>query len=146
MADEGQQGGARGDKPIVRVVAGLILDEYDRVLITQRRPQAFMPLKWEFPGGKVEPGESDAAALARELAEELDIQVAVGEHYMGLLHAYPDFSIDFHVYRCAFRSGTIVKKAVHDFRWVELAELDGFEFPPADEPTIGRLLDSGREG
>ncbi len=145
MTDEGRQGAERGVKPVVRVVAGLIQDEHGRVLITQRRPQAFMPLKWEFPGGKVEPGESDAAALARELAEELDLEVAVGEHYMGLLHAYPDFSVDFHVYRCAICGGTIAKKAVYDFRWVTLAELDSFDFPPADEPTIEQLLSSRRE-
>lgn len=128
------------DKVMVRVVAALMEDDQGRVLITQRRPQAFMPLKWEFPGGKVEAGESDEQALARELSEELDIQVQVGAHFMGLVHEYPDFCIDFHVYRCQLVEGELKKVAVNDFKWVPLTDLERFEFPPADQPTIERLV------
>ena len=124
----------------VRVVAALIDREDGRVLITQRRPQAFMPLKWEFPGGKVEAGESDETALVREIKEELGVEVEVGLHFMGLEHDYPDFSIDFHVYHCRLLSGEMKKHGVHDLRWVLPEELDSFEFPPADEPTIEKLL------
>ncbi|HSA21965.1 MAG TPA: pyrimidine/purine nucleosidase domain-containing protein, partial [Myxococcota bacterium] len=81
-------------KRTVRVVAALVESGDGRVLITQRRPQAFMPLKWEFPGGKVEVGETDQQALARELREELGIEVQVADHYMGLLHSYPEFDIE----------------------------------------------------
>ena len=124
----------------VRVVAALLEREDGRVLITQRRPQSFMPLKWEFPGGKVEEGESDEVALKRELQEELGVEVEVGVHFMGLEHDYPDFSIDFHVYHCRLIEGELRKLGVHDLRWVLPEELDTFEFPPADEPTIEKLL------
>jgi 8-oxo-dGTP diphosphatase len=127
-------------KRTVRVVAALVESGDGKVLITQRRPHAFMPLKWEFPGGKVEAGESDQQALARELKEELGIEVEVGEHYMGLLHSYPEFDIDFHVYSCLITSGQLVRLAVHDFRWVKITELSEFEFPPADMPTVEKLL------
>ena len=128
-------------KKTIRVVAGLLQDEQGRVLITQRRPQAFMPLKWEFPGGKVEAGESDEQALRRELQEELEIEVEVGEHFAGRVHSYPDFNVDFHVYRCQIESGSLKKIAVHDFKWVPIEELDSFDFPPADQPTVSRLID-----
>ena len=124
----------------IRVVAALLQRDDGKVLITQRRPQAFMPLKWEFPGGKVEPGETDQQALARELREELDIQVEVGAHFMGLKHAYPDFEVDFQVYSCSIVSGDLRKVAVNDYRWVAISDLETFEFPPADQPTVEQLL------
>lgn len=124
----------------IRVVAALLQREDGKVLITQRRAKAFMPLKWEFPGGKVEPGETDQQALARELKEELDIQVEVGDHFMGLKHAYPDFEVDFQVYSCTIISGDLRKIAVNDYRWVTVSELETFEFPPADQPTVEQLL------
>ncbi|RLB52443.1 MAG: 8-oxo-dGTP diphosphatase MutT [Deltaproteobacteria bacterium] len=127
-------------KRTVRVVAALLQDEKGRVLITQRKPRAFMPLKWEFPGGKVEPGETDDQALAREIKEELGVAIDVGDHYIDLLHEYPDFIIDFHVYRCSINAGELECLGVNDFRWVDTNELESFDFPPADEPTVKQLL------
>lgn len=127
-------------KPFIRVVAALIENERGQILITQRRPQSFMPLRWEFPGGKVEASEIDQTALARELREELGIEVQVMDEFMGLVHQYPSFDIDFHVYRCEITGGKLQSIAVNDFRWVELRELEGFEFPPADQPTVERLI------
>ena len=118
----------------IRVVAALLQRQDGKVLITQRRPQAFMPLKWEFPGGKVEQGESDQEALARELQEELGIQVQVGTHFMGMVHNYPDFDVDFQVYSCSIVSGDLKKIAVNDYCWVTISDLESFEFPPADQP------------
>jgi 8-oxo-dGTP diphosphatase len=132
--------GAGEQTRTIRVVAALLQREDGKVLITQRRPQAFMPLKWEFPGGKVEPGESDQQALARELKEELDIEVEVGGHFMGLKHDYPDFEVDFQVYSCTILSGDLRKVAVNDYRWVAISDLETFEFPPADQPTVEQLL------
>lgn len=126
-------------KRLVRVVAAIIRKE-GRVLITQRRPQAFMPLKWEFPGGKVEEGETDQIALQRELLEELGIEASIGDEFMSLVHHYPDFDIDFHVYQCELLSKDIRSIGVNSFKWVSVDELDQFDFPPADQPTVKKLI------
>ncbi len=124
----------------IRVV-GAMIEKGGKYLITQRPPTASLPLLWEFPGGRVEPGETDEAALARELREEMDIQVGVGERVIHVEHAYPNYDIDFCVYRCELRSGPIRHIRVHDHRWVRPDELDNYEFPAADEKTIAKLLD-----
>jgi 8-oxo-dGTP diphosphatase len=124
----------------VRVVAAMI-EQDGRYLITQRRPEARLPLLWEFPGGKVEEGESDEVALARELREEMEIEVRVQERAMGTLHSYESYDIDFNVYKCALVSGSIQHKRVHDHRWVRVSELDHYDFPPPDEKTLAQLLE-----
>jgi 8-oxo-dGTP diphosphatase len=135
---------APGETPIVRrrirVVAAMI-DRDGKYLITQRRPTARLPLLWEFPGGRVEEGETDEQALARELREEMDIQVDVAGRVIHVEHSYPDYDIDFRVYRCTLRAGEIKHLRVHDHRWVEPSELDRYEFPAADEKSVAQLLD-----
>jgi 8-oxo-dGTP diphosphatase len=98
-------------------------------------------LLWEFPGGRVEPGETDQSALARELAEEMQIQVAVGDRVIHVEHSYEAYDIDFCVYRCRLLSGPIRHVRVHAHRWVRPDELDQYEFPPADEKSLAKLLD-----
>jgi 8-oxo-dGTP diphosphatase len=127
-------------RPKIRVV-GAMIEREGRYLITQRPPRASLPLLWEFPGGKVEPGETDEEALARELREEMAIDVAVGERVIHVEHSYEKYDIDFCVYRCRMGDGAIQHLRVHDHRWVRPDELDGYEFPAADEKTIARLLD-----
>jgi 8-oxo-dGTP diphosphatase len=124
----------------IRVV-GAIIELDGKYLITQRPATASLPLLWEFPGGRVEEGESDEEALARELLEEMDIKVDVGERAMHIEHAYPQYDISFNVYRCRLISGRIAHLRVADHRWVKPAELDEFPFPPADEKTLEKLLD-----
>lgn len=124
----------------IRVVAAML--ELDgRYLITQRRPEGRLPLLWEFPGGRVEEGETDEAALARELAEEMQIEVEVGERAVTVHHSYQEYDIDFHVYRCVLKGGEIAHERVHDHRWVKPSELDQYQFPAADEKTLAILLD-----
>jgi len=122
-------------------VVGAMIEREGKYLITQRKPTATLPLLWEFPGGRVEPGESDAQALARELKEEMDITVEVAEQVMHVQHSYPDYDIDFRVYRCRLVSGQIRHLRVHDHRWVAPADLDEYEFPPADQKTFEQLLE-----
>ena len=123
----------------IRVV-GAMIEDGGKYLITQRLPTASLPLLWEFPGGRVEPGETDPEALARELLEEMGISVQVGNRVIHVEHAYEGYDIDFCVYRCRLDEGLIRHIRVHDHRWVRPDELDGYEFPPADEKTIARLL------
>src|SRR5207302_6772183 len=124
----------------IRVVAAMI-EKDGKYLITQRRPTATLPLLWEFPGGRVEEGETDEAALARELKEEMEIEVEVGDRVIHVQHSYPHYDIDFRVYRCRLLKGEINHAMVHDHRWVSPQEMDKYEFPAADEKTVALLLD-----
>ncbi len=123
----------------IRVV-GAMIERDGHYLITQRPPKATLPLLWEFPGGRVEPGETDQEALARELREEMGIEVAVGDRTIHVEHAYEAYDIDFCVYRCQLVAGPIRNIRVHAHRWVRPDELDAYEFPPADEKSIAKLL------
>lgn len=122
-------------------VVGAMIERDGKYLITQRKPTATLPLLWEFPGGRVEPGETDTQALARELKEEMDITIDVNDQVMHVQHSYPDYDIDFRVYRCKLVSGEIRHLRVHDHRWVAPPELDEYEFPPADQKTFEQLLE-----
>jgi 8-oxo-dGTP diphosphatase len=124
----------------IRVV-GAMIEKDGRYLITQRPPTASLPLLWEFPGGRVEAGETDEVALARELAEEMRIQVTVADRVIHVEHAYEGYDIDFCVYRCRLAGPEPIQHVrVHDHRWVRPEELDQYEFPAADEKTIAKLL------
>ncbi len=122
------------------VVVGAMIEQDGKYLITQRSPRGSLPLLWEFPGGRVEEGESNEAALARELKEEMGIEVEVRHEAMHVHHNYPDYDIDFHVYRCRLTGGTINNLRVHDHQWVAPTELDQYEFPAADQKTFEQLL------
>jgi 8-oxo-dGTP diphosphatase len=122
------------------VVAGLIVDG-DRVLITQRRADQSLPLQWEFPGGKVEPGEAPVAALVRELVEEIGVVVEVGEIWDVLFHAYPAFDLVMLVYACRISDGEPRAVEVADVAWVAVDELRAWDILPADRPLVDRLVD-----
>ena len=124
------------------VVAGLILGD-GRVLITQRRADQALPLQWEFPGGKVEPGEAPVAALVRELREEIGVGVAVGRVWDVLFHAYPAFDLVMLVYPCRVVEGEPRAVEVADLRWLAPAELPAWDILPADKPLVERLVAEG---
>jgi len=124
----------------IRVVAAMI-EEEGRYLITQRRPKASLPLLWEFPGGRVEGGESDQQALVRELDEEMAIDVVVEEIEVSVDHSYPDYDIEFRVYRARRVGGEIQHLGVHDHRWVLPHELDQYDFPGVDERSVAMLIE-----
>jgi len=129
-------------RPRKLVVAGLIIGADQRVLITQRRPDQELALWWEFPGGKVEPGESPIAALVRELQEEIGVTVQVGRIWEVLFHAYPAFDLVMLVYACQIVAGTPRAVEVADLAWVAPGELASWSILPADRPLVERL---GRE-
>ena len=126
------------------VVAGLLVDDAGRVLVTQRRADQAMPLQWELPGGKLEPGESPTVALARELTEELGVAVEVGRIWEVLFHAYPDFDLLMMVYRCRLPPGEVPRCVeVADLTWRPPDQLWDLDVLPADAPLIARLAQEG---
>lgn len=127
------------------VVAGLIVGDDRRVLITQRRADQTLPLQWEFPGGKVEPGEAPVDALARELAEELGVTARVGRIWDVLFHAYPAFDLVMLVYACRLAPGAEPRAIqVADLAWVATDELPAaWDILPADRPLVERLASEG---
>ena len=125
-------------KPRIRVVAARI-ERDGHFLITQRNAHAVLPLLWEFPGGRVESGESDEAALARELTENIGIVAKIKSLSMKVTHEYERYHLDMLVYH-ATTDETPVAKAVNDVRWVQPADFGHYTFPGADQQTVDTLL------
>jgi 8-oxo-dGTP diphosphatase len=125
--------------PTIRVVAAMV-EEAGRYLITQRRPTAVLPLRWEFPGGRVEPGESDARALEREVMYRLGVSVEVGKLISFVRHPYERYTIELHLYECRLSRGKPEKLNVNDFAWVQSDEFEHYPFTPADEISVAQLL------
>lgn len=123
---------------MIPVVAAIIRRD-GRILITQRPMNVHLPGLWEFPGGKVQEGESFADALRREIREELDLDIDVLGEYLRIVHHYPEKSVDLHFYDCAIVRGEPQAIEAADFRWVLPAELPSFEFPAADEEIVRAL-------
>jgi len=122
----------------VRVAAGLVFDG-GRLLITQRPAEKHLGGLWEFPGGKLDTGESYPDCLRRELREELGIEVAVGPMLAAIEHAYPEKTVRIHFYRCALTSGVPSAIECSDLEWITADQLDQFVFPPADSALLGEL-------
>ncbi|HVV82117.1 MAG TPA: (deoxy)nucleoside triphosphate pyrophosphohydrolase [Kofleriaceae bacterium] len=131
-------------RPRKLVVAGLVVDERGRVLVTRRRADQPMGGFWELPGGKLEPGEAPIAALVRELREELGAAVEVGAIWDVLHHAYPAFDLLMLVYRCRLVAGEVARAVeVADLDWCEPAALLAHDVLPADAPLCARLAAEG---
>lgn len=122
----------------VHVVAALIF-RGDAVLVQRRPAGKRHALLWEFPGGKVEPGESEPEALARECREELGVDIAVGNLEERVCHAYPDFDIDLSLYRAQICHGEVQRIEAAEVRFVPLRELNRLCFTEADRPFVQRL-------
>ena len=126
----------------IRVVAALVERE-GRYLITQRRETAVLPLLWDFPGGRVEDGESDEAALAREVGERLGASVEVGQLISFVNHPYERYAVDLYLYECALLSDELHCRAVNEYAWVTSKEMESYSFTPVDEASMSKLLGEG---
>lgn len=123
----------------IRVVAALI-HEGDRLLVCRRRADGPFPLKWEFPGGKVEVGEEDMEALRRELREELGIDVRGATEVFRTRHVYPGSTeVDLRFFRVEDFAGPVVNRAFFEIRWVCVPELEPLDFLEGDLLLIQKL-------
>jgi mutator protein MutT len=126
-------------QPTITVVAGLIR-HVDALLICQRHRDGAFPLKWEFPGGKVEPGETYAESLRRELREELGIEACIGSELYRVRHNYPEaYTVELLFYHIPALHGVVRNYAFEQVRWEALTRLPEFDFLEGDAELIALL-------
>ncbi len=127
-------------KEVIRVVAAVI-DHDGRYLITQRNSNAVLPGLWEFPGGRVEPEEQETACLLREVLGRIGVEVILGPKLGEHLHDYASYQVHLTMYSCKLPAEARPYPAtVADLRWVTSREFLDYDFPPADEKTMSKLL------
>lgn len=124
-------------------VVAAIITYQDKILCMQRNKGKYdyISYKYEFPGGKIEPGETRAEALSRELREEMALEVKVQEndYYMSVEHAYPDFKITMHSFICQVNTQSFERKEHIDHKWLTRKELMSLDWAAADLPIVKRL-------
>ena len=123
---------------ITEVVAALIWDG-GKFMICQRPAHKARGLLWEFVGGKVEPNETREQALIRECREELAVELAVGDVFMEVIHAYPDITVQLILYHASIASGVPQKLEHVDIQWIIPAQIPDFDFCPADTEILERI-------
>ena len=128
----------------IRVVAAIILHE-NRIFATQRGYGEFKD-GWEFPGGKIEPGETPQQALIREIREELDTEIEVGELVDTVEYDYPAFHLSMDCFLCKIKSGNLELKEHEAARWLTQEKLNSVDWLPADEGLIEKLALAWPEG
>jgi len=135
-------------KPILNVVAALLFDEQDRILITQRHEDAHLGGYWEFPGGRIEKGERPKKALIREIKEEVDIDIVVHTLFWRESVAYDSRSVNIRFYLAEMDppGQQVSPLEVADFRWVSMPELTDYTFPRADLNLVKRLIERSVTG
>jgi len=128
-------------KPVIKVVAALILNEKNEILITQRHQNTHLGGYWEFPGGRVEEDETYNEALTREITEEVDLKIDVGNLFWQETEEYDTRIIDISFYLCQLNPimQQVRELDVADHRWIQVEQLDQFTFPKADLNLIRKL-------
>ncbi len=126
----------------IKVVAGII--ENDGKILCMQRDKGkydYISFKWEFPGGKVEDGETNEQALKKELLEEMDLKVNVGNHFCDVEYAYPDFKITMFCYKCNTNNLNFKLNAHKDYKWLKISDLNIIDWAPADKPIVKKLME-----
>ena len=121
-------------------VACAIIEQGGRVLAAQRSATMSLPLKWEFPGGKIEAGESPEECLIRELMEELGVSVLVGTALSPATHGYPDFTVTLYPFTCQLAGGIITPHEHNALAWIEPQRMPELDWAAADLPVISEYL------
>lgn len=125
---------------MIEVVAALVC-ENGKILICQRPQNKACPLLWEFVGGKVEKGETKEQALIRECKEELDITLTVGDIFTEVTHTYPDITVHITLFYATIAEGKPKMIEHNDMKWIQISEIDDFEFCPADVKILRSIKD-----
>ncbi len=129
--------------PHKTIGVAVIWNEQGQILIDRRRPEGLLGGLWEFPGGKIEPGETIEECIKREIQEELAIEIEVGSRLITIDHAYSHFSITLNVFHCRHVTGIPQPVECDEIRWVTLQEIDQFPFPKANTQIIAALRQEG---
>ena len=122
----------------IEVVAA-VLEVGDKILATERGYGEFIGM-WEFPGGKIEEGETKEAALAREINEELRLNIKVGDFITTVEYTYPNFHLTMHCYHCSIIDGALTLTEHNSYKWLKKEELKTVNWLPADLPIVETLL------
>lgn len=120
------------------VTAAIILKE-NKILIAQRAPGENLAGKWEFPGGKIEPGETPQECLKREIREEFDVDIEVLNYFGESIYDYSSGTIKLIAFWCQWIAGDFILKVHSQIAWLNPKELDQYDFAPADIPLVGQL-------
>ncbi len=121
----------------------VIWNQQGQILIDRRLPEGVMGGLWEFPGGKIEPGETVEECIQREILEELGIKIEVGEHLLTIDHTYTHLRVSLTVHHCLHIQGVPQPLECDEVRWVNLDELDKFTFPQANTQIIDLIQKNG---
>jgi 8-oxo-dGTP diphosphatase len=125
--------------PYKQIGVAVIWDRSGQILIDRRKAGGTMGGLWEFPGGKIEAGETVTECIAREIQEELGIEITVGEHLISIDHTYPTFQLTLIVHHCQHISGIPQPIESEEIRWVNVRDLDKYQFPAANIAIIKAL-------
>lgn len=128
----------------VEVVAAIIM--FENEILCVQRPQnklAYISEKYEFPGGKIESGETQKEALGRELFEELNITASIQSLFLTVIHEYPDFELTMHSFICLVKSKKITLNEHIDSKWLTVEQLSSLDWAAADIPIVNKLIANG---
>jgi mutator protein MutT len=125
--------------PHKRIGVAVICDRHGNILIDRRLNKGEMAGLWEFPGGKIEPGETVEACIAREIKEEINLDVKVGDRLILIEHDYPKFKVSLYVHWCEYLGGEPETIECQEIRWVAPKDLGEFTFPEANQAIIDAI-------
>ncbi len=131
--------------PVLVRVTGAIMEENGRIMIAKRKSGSHLAGKWEFPGGKIEAGESPEDCLKREIKEELAITVRVGAFLGSSIYHYDHLSIELLAYRVYWEAGDLRIRTHECVEWVPISRLVEYDFAPADVPIVEKLKNGFKE-
>jgi len=124
----------------IEVVGAIFIDEQNNVFCTRRKNIGELALKWEFPGGKIEPGETQQASLKREIMEELETSVTALDHFLTVHHEYKTFNITFHSFLCEGSLTNYVLNDHEEAKWVNSQNLLELDWAEADLPIVIKIM------